>query len=104
MQTGKGDWRDVENALRQAEKSLLEAVEIPLLRAEALVAQHQPEPARDVLVQARARRPQQVELWTALAALADQLGKSDEGTQILNEARKRLGDRVERRGLVFADP
>src|SRR5207244_1774528 len=60
-------------------------------------AQHRPERARDVLVQARARRPQQVELWTALAALADQLGKSDEGTQILNEARKRLGDRVELR-------
>ena len=97
LQTGKGDWRDVENALQQAEKSLPDAVEIPLLRAEAFIAQHQSEKAREELVQARARRPQQVELWTALATLTDRLGKPDESTQILNEAQKQIGDRVELR-------
>jgi tetratricopeptide (TPR) repeat protein len=96
-QTAKGDWQEVESALRQAEKALPDAAEIPLLRAEALVAQHQPERARATLVNARERRPQQVEIWTALAALADQSGKHQESARILNEAEKQIGDQVELR-------
>jgi len=97
QQTGKNDWQEVENVLKQAEKALPEAVEIPLLRAEALVSQHQVEQARQVLVEARDRRPQQVELWTALATLADKSGKPDESAQILKEAEKQTGDQVELR-------
>src|SRR5260370_21762867 len=68
LQTGKGDWREVEQALSLAEKAKPNAVEIPLLRAEAQAAQGQLDRAREILVQARDRRPTQIEFWTALAA------------------------------------
>src|SRR5712692_6045614 len=78
LQTGKGDWREVEQALNQAEKAKPDAVEVTILRAEALVAQGQLDRAHEVLVQARDRRPKQVEFWAALAALADRQGNADE--------------------------
>lgn len=101
LQTRKGDWREVEQALSLAEKTKPDAVEIPLLRAESLAAQGQLDRAREILVQARDRRPAQVEFWTALAALADRQGKPDEVVRILNEAEKQAGDQVELR-LVWA--
>jgi tetratricopeptide (TPR) repeat protein len=97
LQTGKGEWKEVEQSLALAEKATPEAVEIPLLRAEALAAQGKLDNARDVLVQARDRRPKQVELWTALAALAERQGKSDDVIRILNDAEKQNGDQVELR-------
>src|SRR5207247_6108748 len=48
QQTGKTDWQEVENALKQVEKALPEAVEIPLLRAEAPASQRQFEEPRQV--------------------------------------------------------
>jgi tetratricopeptide (TPR) repeat protein len=97
LETGKGNWQAVENALQQAEKATPTAVEIPVLRAEALVAQRQIDKAREVLTQARDRRPQQVESWTALAALADLSGKPDESARILREAEEKTGDQVDLR-------
>src|SRR5262249_49821944 len=59
-QTGKGDWKEVEQSLASAEKANPEAVEIPLLRAETMVAQGKLDHARDVLIKARDQRPKQV--------------------------------------------
>ena len=97
LQTGKGDWREVEQVLNLAEKAKPEAVEVPLLRAEARVAEGQLDRAHEILVQARDRRPNQVEFWTALAALADRQGKADEVVRILKEAEKQAGDKVDLR-------
>jgi tetratricopeptide (TPR) repeat protein len=96
-QTGKGDWKEVEQSIALAEKANPEAVEIPLLRAESLVVQKKLKSAYDLLVEARDRRPKQIELWTALAALAERQGKADEVIHILNEAEKQVGDQVELR-------
>jgi tetratricopeptide (TPR) repeat protein len=95
LKTGKSDWVEIEKSLSLVEKAKPEAVEIPLLRAESLVAQGQPDRAREVLLHARDRRPKQVEFWTALAALADRQGKPEDVVQILNEAEKQAGDQVE---------
>jgi tetratricopeptide (TPR) repeat protein len=107
QQTGKGDWKEVEQSIASAEKSNPDAVEIPLLRAEALVAQKKSNSARALLVEACEKRPKQIELWTALAdlatlderqaALAERQGKTDEVIRILNDAEKQNGDQVDLR-------
>jgi tetratricopeptide (TPR) repeat protein len=88
------DWKQVEEALDRAEKARPDAIEVPLLRAEALVAQGRLDQAREVLTKARNREPKQVEFWTALAALAEKEGKAEEAAQILDKAAEQTGDQV----------
>jgi tetratricopeptide (TPR) repeat protein len=89
------NWRRVEQALERAESSA--AAEVAVLRAEALVAQDQLDQARDLLEARRQAQPDQVELWTALAAVLDRQGQADRALAILDEAGQRLGDRMELR-------
>ena len=52
---------------------------------------------RDLLVKARDQRPDQVELWVSLAELADRRETPEAALSILDEAERRLGDRIELR-------
>jgi tetratricopeptide (TPR) repeat protein len=97
LPSGQRDWREVNQALDRAAQAMPEAIEVPLLRAEALVAQGQPDAARDLLEKARGARPDQVAFWEALALLALREGKPEAAAKVLDEARQPLGDRLELR-------
>lgn len=87
------NWMEVDQALNEAARLKPEPPDLPLLRAEALVAQKKPG-AQEILEKARTADPKQVELWTALANLADLEGRADRALAILDEAQAKLGDKV----------
>jgi tetratricopeptide (TPR) repeat protein len=94
----KRRWKDVEDLLDQAEKTRSgPSPALALARAEALVAQGQLDPADQLLQKAVDQHPENVELRTTRASLADQLGKGQECLSLLDEAQQRLGDHVELR-------
>ncbi len=65
------------------------------LRAAALRAQGEGEGATALLAQARSVHPDDPTAWTALALDAARRGDAADATSILDEARRRLGDRLE---------
>src|SRR5207253_6155003 len=73
--------------------------DVPLVRAQMLLAQNQPDKAdqaRAVLEEACKEHPRNVELWLALADTAELRGNFEEGLAILKRAEEQhLGDRVE---------
>ncbi|MFN4258900.1 MAG: tetratricopeptide repeat protein [Gemmataceae bacterium] len=95
LQRGRTNWQDVEAVLAQAEKILPDASEVPLLRAQILVAQRRADEARQLLLQARDRQPEEVRFWTGLAFLAEQQQQWDEARTLLAQAERRVGDHVE---------
>jgi tetratricopeptide (TPR) repeat protein len=86
------DWQPVNEALDRAEKLAPESVDVPLLRAEAAFAQGQTDRAREVLEQARKKKPTDVRFLTALAELADRSGKRADADKLLTEANSVAGD------------
>ncbi len=98
----KRNWPPLELALNEAEAASPGSIDVAIQRAEILLAQGQAEPAWVVLKQARDRKPEVVEGWTALAALAARRGKPTEAATILDEGVRKLGDRVDFR-LVRAN-
>jgi tetratricopeptide (TPR) repeat protein len=93
LQRDQQEWREVDEALRQAEKALPQSLDVLLLHAEALVAQKQMDRAHELLTKARQQQPQQVELWVALAALAERQGEADGARRLLEEAERHCGVR-----------
>jgi tetratricopeptide (TPR) repeat protein len=91
----KRRWQEVENVLQRAAR--LPALEIPLavLRAEVRQEQGHPQEAQAVLEKASAAHPGAAELWTARADLALRRGEAARSFQILEDARRSLGNRGE---------
>jgi cellulose synthase operon protein C len=89
------DWRDVDEVLTESSRVAPTSTELSILRAEALVAQDQPDRARDLLVKARNQQPDQAELWIALGELADRQASPKTALTLFQEVERRLGDRVE---------
>lgn len=90
-------WNEIERLLGEAAQHLPDAVDVPLLRAEVLSAQARLDDARNLLTAEATRKPNEVKLVVALAALANQRGGRDAAAAVLDEAQKRLGDGVELR-------
>ena len=88
------NWAEVDEALAGAEKMQPDAIEVPVLRADMLLARKQPEAARALLEKTRDRRPKETKVWSALAALAEHQGRSEEALQLLREGERRAGDSV----------
>ncbi len=89
-------WPPVEQLLREAEAALPDGGhEAAVLRAEAALARGKADEAQDVLRRARDRQPEQVDLWVALAAVGERAGKPETVLPLLDEADRKLGDRVE---------
>jgi tetratricopeptide (TPR) repeat protein len=86
-------WDEVEAVLSQSEAALPGSAELAVLRAEILAAQERLDAAGDRLKQAETAHPDDVGPRVAQAALAERRGKSGEALSILEEARKRLGER-----------
>lgn len=90
-------WDEIELLLDAASKTLIDNGEIMILRAEALTAQQLLDPAQKLLEKARDDHPDRVELWVALSILSERQERPQEAARILDEADKRLGDKVELR-------
>lgn len=89
------DWAAVDQVLDQTSKAVPHSTGVTILRAAVLSTRGQPGPARDLLRSARNAQPEQVELWTALAELAEQHEAAERAFAILQEAERRLGCRIE---------
>ena len=97
-------WDEVGRSLDVVEQGLAGrrdaeriTAQVTTLRAEALAAQGRLDQARDLLEKAVAKQPEQVDLWVALANLAGRGEKPEAALAVLDDARKRLGDRIELR-------
>jgi tetratricopeptide (TPR) repeat protein len=96
-------WNEVAQVLDQAEKAFVRAKQAPpidltLLRADALSAQpRHADVAEARLVEDCNRWPNKVELWSARILLVENRGETDRARQLLEEAERRLHDRVELR-------
>ena len=94
LPTAKQDWTELEKLLAAAPA---DAFETTLTKAEMLAARRQLEAARALLDQACIDQADQLGPWLALAALNEREGKLDAVAPVLDDAAKRLGDRVELR-------
>ena len=93
-------WQDVDQALDEARRALPEAPpELALVRAAVLMAREQESLARDILEDARDRHPDRADLWVGVAGGDPRaaLEVAESGQLILDEAQRRLGERIELR-------
>jgi tetratricopeptide (TPR) repeat protein len=95
------DWDEVHRVLDQAARVLPAATDIPLLRAEVLVAQNRPDRAQELLEQTRDQRPDVIDFWNALATLAERRGEPESALRLLDQAKPAVGDTVNWR-LAYA--
>jgi tetratricopeptide (TPR) repeat protein len=91
------DWKEVQDLLKQAERTVPGSVDVPLLQADVAAAQGQLDQAQLVLEQALPQKPKQVEVRIALANLAERRGKEEEALAAFDTAERDLGDSVELR-------
>jgi tetratricopeptide (TPR) repeat protein len=90
------DWAEVEKAIDEAEAVVPDSLEIPLLRAEVLIARNQLDAARKLLTDQLDNHPDHVLFWVALAEV-EGLTDPSRVFGIFQQAENRLGDRVELR-------
>ncbi len=97
-------WEDIGRTLDAVESGLSgrddvakASSRVAILRAEAMVAQGQIDQARALLDKAIAKAPDQVDLWVALANLVGRGEQPEKTLSVLDDAREKLGDRVELR-------
>jgi cellulose synthase operon protein C len=93
----KRDWAPALKALDDAEKATPDAIQIPILRAEILVAQNRFAEAEALLVRARRENPSQYGLWVVQAALAQRQKNWVKAEQLIEEAQKTWGDTMPQR-------
>lgn len=90
-------WERVDATLDQADKALPDSPLVVILRAEAAVGRGKTDEARKALEAAREKSPKEIDYWVALAELNDRGGARARTDALLDEADKKLGDRVELR-------
>jgi predicted Zn-dependent protease len=91
------NWSAADRLIEAMSKDAPDSFLPVILRAELLLAQGKPPQAEDELRKARARFPQNVELWNAQSDLVRMQGRVDEALSLLDDAERQLGDRVELR-------
>lgn len=89
---GRKDWREVEQALDQAEKAAPQSTDVVLLRVDLLTAQGRPAEARTSLQKAHEQQPRELRLLTALAEMTDRAGDTAEAQKRFAEAEQVGGD------------
>ncbi len=85
-------WEDVEAVLDQAQLHLPEAPQVPILRAEVLVARNRPQEADALLAAAVEDLPGRAEIHAARALLAQRQEDGARAEALLNAAEDALGD------------
>ena len=91
------DWEEANQLLDRAEQALPGSAQIPILRAEVLVAQNRIQEAEKLLLEARQADTDQMELWIALAELAQRQRQWQRAAQLLQETQQYFGDTVQLR-------
>ena len=94
------DWKRALDVLAQAEEADPNAVQIPILRAEILVAQDRLSDAEALLEHTRRKNPEHVGLWMVLASLAERQENWERAERLLAEAGRKWGDTVSQRLAV----
>jgi tetratricopeptide (TPR) repeat protein len=95
--SSKQDWTKAKAVLEEAEKHNPDAVQIPMLRAEILVAQEKLAEAEALLENARRKNPGYAGLWAVLASLAERQKNWEKAERLLEEAQRNWGDTVPQR-------
>ncbi len=85
-------WNEVEQVLDRAAAVLPDSPQVPILRAETLVARNRVDEAEALLEAAEAALPERIEIRTARAALARQRGDWEGAAELLDAAEDALGD------------
>ncbi|MFL5244733.1 MAG: tetratricopeptide repeat protein [Gemmataceae bacterium] len=88
------DWKEVELALLSLEKAQPQSIEPTLMRVEALAARDRFSEAHELLQKKIEQTPKQIELYIALAAVAERQGQVEESNHILETAQKQCGDKA----------
>ncbi|MBP3960487.1 tetratricopeptide repeat protein [Gemmata sp. G18] len=86
------NWRDTEEALKNAEQILPKSTDVRLLRATLLATQGNAAEARTRLEVLKSERPKDAAVWIALAAQDQHDGKPKQALETLNAAEKEIGD------------
>ncbi|WP_169978972.1 tetratricopeptide repeat protein [Tautonia rosea] len=86
------NWAAVDRTLTEAEADQPDSTELPLLRAQALLARNQTTAARDRLAQAVKQHPEDPALRSALASLIGRDGDRDAALEELDDLEAREGD------------
>lgn len=86
----KPDWTEVDTAMTQAGQHNANALELVVLKAQALTMRREFDQARQLLVEAQRVHPDRHETWLALAEIAERQEQADEIQRCLAEA-ERLG-------------
>ena len=94
------EWAEVERLLDQAKQEQSDPVHETLLRAELLAARGQTESARQLIEDARATQPDQVEFWWALAKLAERSGDTKQANLWKGQALSATGDATQAEVLL----
>ena len=97
QKAGQRNWKPVEKLLDAAEKSLPDSPDVPVLRANMLVAQGRAADAEKLLLKTRDKYPKQFTAWRALVVLAIRDKDWEKAEGLLAESEKALGDTVELR-------
>jgi tetratricopeptide (TPR) repeat protein len=92
---GQRQWKPIDNLLAEFKKAAPESSQGTILEARILLAKDNPlDEARKLLRTARDSKPEDVDLWLALVGLEQRYGESGAAKTVLDDAEKRLGDRV----------
>lgn len=97
LPTAQRRWNEVAQALDAASQAVPDSPRVPILRAEALVAQDRFDAAQALLERARDARPDQITIWLALVSILERRGTLDAIPPILDAAVQKLGDSIELR-------
>lgn len=95
LEPAEQHWQEIGRALDEAGKQLPDEIEVPILRAELLRATGKGDQALQLLKAARDRQRERVELWLALAALAEREGKTEAALTVLDEAERQFQGSIE---------
>ncbi len=95
LEPAEQHWEEIGRALDQAGKQLPDEAEVPILRAELLRATGKGAQALQLLQAARDRQRGRVELWLALAAMAEREGQAETSLAVLREAENQFKGSLE---------
>ncbi len=88
-------WLPIERLLDHEDRLFPNSSQLPIVRANLFAARRQVDRAYRVLEDAKAKWPDRVECWIALAEMAPLVKRSAEAPSIFDEAQRRLGDSVD---------
>jgi tetratricopeptide (TPR) repeat protein len=97
LAAAKRDWAGVEKMLNEAEKRAPDSAELPLVRAQLLLAQKRSADAVSLLQGALRKAPGQSDLWKTLIDMAESERDWAKAERLLQQSQKALGDTVEQR-------